>query len=262
MLFLISPAKTLDFETSSLNDEFTQPVFQKEAAALITIMRSYSWEDLARIMGLSEKLARLNVERYHAWQLPFNLQNAKQAIFAFKGDVYAGLSVETMDEQGLSYLQNNLRILSGLYGLLKPLDLMQAYRLEMGTKLLGTKLSHKKCEDLYRFWDDKITKAINDELDNDHDFLINLASNEYFKAVKPGLLSKKIITPVFKDEKNGQFKIISFYAKKARGLMARFAADHQVQAVQDLKNFDYEGYRFAADESSEFTWVFKRSAQQ
>jgi hypothetical protein len=256
MLFLISPAKTLDFDSSSFNDEATQPQFQDESAQLIDIMREFSSKDLSKLMKVSEKIADLNVERFKSWQRPFNLQNAKQAIFAFKGDVYTGLAVESMDKEGLHYLQANLRILSGLYGLLKPLDLMQAYRLEMGTKL-----AHPKCQDLYQFWGNKITDLVNAELDK-HDCIVNLASNEYFKAIKEKQLVKKLITPVFKDEKNGQYKIISFYAKKARGLMVRFAADHQVRNVQDLKKFNYDGYQFEASESSELTWVFKRAEKK
>ena len=256
MLFLISPAKTLDFESSSFTNELTQPLFQAESSQLIAIMRAYSSEDLRKMMKVSEKIADLNVDRFKSWSLPFDIQNAKQAIFAFKGDVYTGLAVETMDAKSLAYLQSNLRILSGLYGVLKPLDLMQAYRLEMGTKL-----SHPKCIDLYQFWGDKITDQVNDEL-ADHDCLINLASNEYFKAIKEKQLSKKLITPVFKDEKNGKYKIISFYAKKARGLMMRFAADHKIQNAQDLKKFNYDGYSFDEAESSEFIWIFKRKEQK
>lgn len=256
MLFLISPAKTLDFDSSSFTEEATQPQFLDDSAKLIDIMREFSSEDLSKMMKVSEKIADLNVDRFKSWQRPFDIQNAKQAIFAFKGDVYTGLAVEAMDANGLNYLQANLRILSGLYGLLKPLDLMQAYRLEMGTKL-----AHAKCQDLYQFWGSKITDQINAELSG-HDYIINLASNEYFKAVKEKQLAKKLITPVFKDEKNGNYKIISFYAKKARGLMVRYAADHQIQNAQDLKKFDYNGYRFEEAESSGFTWVFKREEQK
>ena len=208
--------------------------------------------------SVSEKIARLNVERFQSWQQPFNLQNAKQAVFAFKGDVYTGLAVETMDKAGIDYLQNSLRILSGLYGLLRPLDLMQAYRLEMGTKL-----GHPSCKDLYQFWGTKLTEQLNADLDSaGHDYLINLASNEYFKAVQVKKLSRPFITPVFKDAKNGQYKIISFYAKKARGLMMRFAADQAVQDVEKLKDFNYEGYQFDPEESSKLTWVFKREEQK
>lgn len=256
MLFLISPAKTLDFESSSFTNEMTQPLFQAESSQLIDIMREYSSEDLSRMMKVSEKIADLNVARFKLWALPFDLQNSKQAIFAFKGDVYTGLAVETMDETGLRYLQSNLRILSGLYGVLKPLDLMQAYRLEMGTKL-----SHPRCADLYQFWGGKITDKLNSEL-ADHDCVVNLASNEYFKVIKEKQLSKTLITPVFKDEKNGKYKIISFYAKKARGLMMRYAADKQIKQAQDLKQFNYDGYHFDEAESSEFTWIFKRKEQK
>ncbi len=256
MLFLISPAKTLDFESSSFTDEFTQPLFQAESSQLIDIMRDYSSENLRNMMKVSEKIADLNVDRFKSWSLPFDLQNSKQAVFAFKGDVYTGLAVETMDEKNVHYLQERLRILSGLYGLLKPLDLMQAYRLEMGTKL-----AHPKCSDLYTFWGSKITDQVNKELAQ-HDFVINLASNEYFKVIKEKQLIKPVITPVFKDEKNGKYKIISFYAKKARGLMMRYAADNYIVKAQDLKSFNYDGYRFADAESSEFTWVFKRKEQK
>ena len=161
MLFVISPAKTLDFESSSLTEDFSKAVFQKEASELVDIMRGYSWSDLAKMMSVSEKIARLNVERFEEWQLPFTLQNAKQAVFAFKGDVYTGLAVETMAISGIDYLQQHLRILSGLYGLLKPLDLMQAYRLEMGTKL-----GHSACKDLYQFWGSKITEQLNKDLES------------------------------------------------------------------------------------------------
>lgn len=256
MLFLISPAKTLDFESSSFTDEKTQAIFQNESSQLIDIMRQFSWEEISKLMKVSEKIAKLNVQRFKDWQLPFDLKNAKQAIFAFKGDVYTGLAVETMDQKGIDYLQDHLRILSGLYGMLKPLDLMQAYRLEMGTKI-----AHSECSDLYQFWGDKLTDFLNKELEKEHDFVVNLASNEYFKAIKSKKLNKRLITPVFKDEKNGKYKIISFYAKKARGMMMRFAADQQVKDVQELKRFDYGGYQFCDSESSEDTWIFKRNEQ-
>lgn len=256
MLFLISPAKTLDFESSSLTDNATQPIFLDQSAALIDIMKEYSWQELSDMMKVSEKIAKLNVERYKDWQRPFDMQNAKQAVFAFKGDVYTGLAVETMDQPGINYLQHNLRILSGLYGLLKPLDLMQAYRLEMGTKL-----ANPACQDLYTFWGSKLTDSLNQELKNNHEYVINLASNEYFKAVNDKQLCKPVITPVFKDEKNGKYKIISFYAKKARGLMMRYAADNNLTKVQELKAFNYGGYAYDSSESTEFTWVFKRAEQ-
>ncbi len=256
MLYLISPAKTLDFESSSFTDRATQPVFLEESAALIEIMKTFSAKDLAKMMSVSEKIATLNEGRFHEWQSPFTLQNAKQAAFAFKGDVYTGLAVETLAEEGIAYLQEHLRILSGLYGLLKPLDLMQAYRLEMGTRV-----GHPDLNDLYSFWGDKITDEINKSFSPAHNYLINLASNEYFKAVNTKKLDKPVITPVFKDAKNGQYKIISFYAKKARGLMVRYAADNEIKYVDDLKSFDYQGYRFDEKESTEFTWVYKRAEQ-
>ena len=261
MIFLISPAKTLDFESASLRDDFTEAEFLNQSEKLIKTMRSYKWQGLAKLMSVSEKIAKLNVQRFAEWHRPFTLQNAKQAVFAFKGDVYTGLAVESMTEQQIDYLQSRLRILSGLYGLLRPLDLIQAYRLEMGTKL---ELPSGK--GLYTFWGDKITLAVNglmgahkSSLDNDDLVLVNLASNEYFKSINIKKLNVKIITPIFKDEKNGQFKIISFYAKKARGLMVRYAADHLIEKVEALKSFNYDGYTFCDEQSSELEWVFLRN---
>ena len=253
MLFVVSPAKTLDFESASLVDEYTQPEFLDDAEVLISELKIKDADYVSNLMSVSEKIATLNVARFNEWSRPFNIQNAKQAVYAFKGDVYTGLSVETMTTEQVDYLQCNLRILSGLYGLLKPLDLMQAYRLEMGTKF-----PNSRGKNLYEFWGEKITSALINDL-ADEAILVNLASNEYFKAVKPKLLNSQIITPVFKDEKNGKYKIVSFYAKKARGLMMRFAADNNVKDVEDLKRFDYAGYSFSAEESTVDEWIFKRS---
>ena len=257
MLFLISPAKTLDFESSSFTDDFTQASFLDESSMLIDIMRTYTSDDLSSMMKVSEKIANLNVERFQAWQRPFNLQNAKQAIFAFKGDVYTGLAVETMDHAGLEYLQHNLRILSGLYGLLRPMDQIQPYRLEMGTKFANARGAN-----LYDFWGEKITAHVNKDLKaSGSDVLVNLASNEYFNAVDKKAVNGRIITPVFKDEKNGQYKIISFYAKKARGLMAAYIMQNKINSVEALSQFDVAGYRFVAAESDAKTLTFKRSEQ-
>jgi hypothetical protein len=204
-------------------------------------------------MKLSDKLAGLNVARYESWAPPFTLANAKQAVLAFKGDVYTGLDAETLDEDGLAFAQNHLRILSGLYGVLKPLDLMQAYRLEMGTKL-----ANPAGKDLYAFWGDDIQDSLKAEPALEDNVLINLASNEYFKAVKAKTLAARIITPVFKDWKNGQYKMISFYAKKARGLMSRYIIDHRLNEPEQIKAFDYEGYRFSEEMSKGDEWVFIR----
>ena len=191
---------------------------------------------------------------FEAWSQPFTPENAKQAVLAFKGDVYTGLDAESLSEKQFKFAQKHLRILSGLYGLLRPLDLMQAYRLEMGTKF-----ENKAGKDLYSFWGDKITQALNAEIvSQKDDVLVNLASNEYFKSVKPKLLNGRIVTPVFKDWKGDKYKIISFYAKKARGLMCRYAIDNDISNVDKLKGFDYEGYAFNESMSSENEWVFIR----
>lgn len=254
MIFLISPAKTLDFETSSFTSEYTNSALLAESEQLITVMRDFDWQGLHKLMGVSEKIAKLNVQRFQEWELPFTEHNAKQAVFAFKGDVYTGLAVETMTKIELDFIQSHVRILSGLYGLLKPMDLMQAYRLEMGTKLKSDRFSS-----LYDFWGSKLTACLNDELGKD-DVLVNLASNEYFKSVQAKQINAQIVTPIFKDFKGDKYKIISFYAKKARGLMVRYAADHQLTNVQALKNFSYAGYYFSEEQSSESNWVFLRDA--
>jgi cytoplasmic iron level regulating protein YaaA (DUF328/UPF0246 family) len=202
-------------------------------------------------MKLSDKLAALNMARFQTWQKPFNLENAKQALLAFKGDVYTGLDADTLDVAGLDFAQQHLRILSGLYGVLRPLDLMQAYRLEMGTKF-----ANAKGKDLYQFWGSQLRESIESELKDG--VLINLASNEYFKAVEAKKLKARIITPVFKDWKNGQYKIISFYAKKARGLMSRYIIDHSINDPENIKGFDSEGYRFSPEMSQADEWVFLR----
>lgn len=254
MIFLISPAKTLDFETSSFTSEHTDANFLDDSQQLINVMREYDWHAIAKLMGVSEKIAKLNVERFHNWTLPFTTKNSKQAVFAFKGDVYTGLAVETMTEAELKYTQTHLRILSGLYGLLKPMDLMQAYRLEMGTKVNAATF-----KSLYEFWGHKLTNSLNNELGKD-DVLVNLASNEYYKSVKAKDINSPIITPIFKDFKGDKYKIISFYAKKARGLMVRYAADHQLSDVEGLKGFNYSGYYFSEEESTASNWVFLRDA--
>lgn len=257
MLMVISPAKTLDFESPLATKTFTQPALLDDSQKLIEVARELTPVETGALMSISDKLADLNVGRFQNWQPPFTLENARQAILAFKGDVYSGLQAETFSEQDFSFAQQHLRMLSGLYGLLRPLDLMQPYRLEMGTKL-----ANPAGKDLYSFWDDKLTEALNAALaDQGDDVLINLASDEYFKAVKPKKINGRIIKPVFLDEKNGKFKVISFYAKKARGLMSRYIIENRLSKPEQLKDFAAGGYFFAADESSENEWVFKRREQ-
>lgn len=252
MLIVISPAKTLDFETPATTPHSSQPRFLEHSAQLIDQLRTLSVQDVAELMKLSDKLASLNVARFESWATPFSGDNAKQAVLAFKGDVYTGLDAESLSEEDLQYAQQHLRILSGLYGVLKPLDLMQPYRLEMGTKLANT-----RGKDLYQFWGSIITDTLNAEL-TDQQVLVNLASNEYFKATKSKNLAARIITPEFRDWKNGQYKMISFYAKKARGLMTRYIIQNRIEDPEQIKGFDLDGYRFAESMSEGDTWTFIR----
>jgi len=252
MKIVISPAKSLDFETEVPTIKFTQGVFLNEAEKLNKVLKKESPKKLSELMKISPKLGELNWERNQNWQLPFSLENAKQAIFAFKGDVYKGLDAYSLLPEQIEQLQNRLRILSGQYGLLKPLDLMQSYRLEMGTKLkVGT------TENLYQFWGDRITKELNNEL-GDNELFINLASNEYFKSINTKLLKVPVVTPIFKDYKNGKLKIISFFAKRARGLMVRYIIDNNIDGIEDLKSFNYDGYVFDMNLSTEKNLVFTR----
>ena len=254
MLIVVSPAKTLDFDTPPVISEFTQPQLLAESALLIERARQLTPTDIGQLMKISDKLAGLNAARFADWQPDFTPGNAKQALLAFKGDVYTGLDAESLSAKDFEFAQQHLRMLSGLYGLLRPLDLMQAYRLEMGTKL-----DNVRGKDLYQFWGDIITDKLNDALAEQGDnVLINLASNEYFKAVQPKRLAGQIITPVFKDCKNGQYKIISFYAKKARGLMARYIIQNQLTQVSQLTAFDTDGYYFVEAESTATELMFKR----
>lgn len=252
MKIVISPAKSLDFDSPVTTNEFTQPIFLKEAQKLNEVLKSKSPKDLSKLMSISDKLGELNWQRNQDWHLPFTSKNAKQAVFAFTGDVYIGLDVSTIPQNHLKSLQQKLRILSGQYGLLKPLDLMQPYRLEMGTKLKVGKASN-----LYQFWGGKITEALKSEM-TENEVLVNLASNEYFKAIQTKELPNPVITPVFKDFKNGQLKMISFFAKKARGLMVRYIIDNSIERVEDLKGFNYEGYSFDSNLSSSKELVFTR----
>ncbi|MGB1241498.1 MAG: peroxide stress protein YaaA [Chitinophagales bacterium] len=255
MLTLLSPAKTLDFETSPTTEVYSQAVLLEDTQYLVKKLKKMSVSQIGDLMHLSEKLADLNHHRYANFHTPFTPDNAKQAILAFKGDVYVGLDAESFSAEDFDFAQDHLRILSGLYGLLRPLDLMQAYRLEMGTKL---KVTPKK-NNLYKYWDTRITKKINEILATQKEkVLINLASNEYFKAVKPKLVGGRILTPVFKDFKNGQYKVISFFAKKARGSMARYIIQNRIANLDDIKAFDTNGYYYKKELSKENEWVFVR----
>ncbi|PSU31916.1 peroxide stress protein YaaA [Photobacterium lutimaris] len=257
MLIVVSPAKTLDYDSPLATETFTLPELTDHSAELIEVCRELTPVQIASLMKVSDKIAGLNAARFAEWQPEFTTDNARQAILAFKGDVYTGLAAETMDDVQLAYAQQHLRMLSGLYGLLRPLDLMQPYRLEMGTKL-----ANPRGTNLYQFWGNIITDKVNQALaEQGDDTLINLASNEYFKAVKIKQVAGKIVTPVFKDCKNGTYKVISFYAKKARGMMARYIIDNQVDSVEKLKQFDTAGYYFVPAESTATELVFKREAQ-
>ena len=252
MKIVLSPAKSLNFEKALPTSNFSDSLFLKESRLVHKVLKQKSPKELSELMDISDKLADLNWQRNQDWKTPFSPENARPAIFAFDGDVYTGLDAYSIPTQKLAVLQDHLRILSGLYGLLKPLDLMQAYRLEMGTKLpIG------ESKNLYEFWKPIVTKALNKELQKGELFL-NLASNEYFSAIDIKALKVPVITPEFKDYKNGKLKIISFFAKKARGLMVRYIIDTNAETIDDLKGFNYEGYQFDANLSKGNHLVFTR----
>lgn len=254
MLTVISPAKTLDFETPPTTRRTTQPEFLDQSAALVGEARNLSPDDIRALMGVSDAIAELNHQRFMNWGMPFSLKNAKQSILAFKGDVYTGLEAETLNPEQLKFAQQHLRILSGLYGLLRPLDLMQPYRLEMGLKFANPGGSN-----LYEFWGESITQALNAQIAKSGSaVLVNLSSNEYFKAVRKRSLEAEVITPVFKDLKGDRYKVISFFAKKARGQMARFIIDKGLSDPQELKKFRKGGYRYNKGLSTAREMVFTR----
>jgi len=258
MLLVVSPAKNLDFESSLPTDKYSQPELLEHSKLLIAHCKKLSPADISTLMGISDKLAGLNAARFGEWSMPFTVENSRQAILAFNGDVYTGLDAKTFSGEDFDFAQQHMRILSGLYGLLKPLDLMQAYRLEMGKKLPNDRGSN-----LYQFWGDIITDKVNEALaQQGDDVLINLASNEYFKSVKKKNLNGEIITPAFKDWKNGQFKMISFFAKKARGLMARYIIENRLTDVEQLKSFNVAGYQYSEDLSQGNDWVFTRQESE
>ena len=256
MLMVISPAKTLDYETAPATERHTLPRHLEHSKELIEVLRDMSPQAIGKLMSISDKLAALNVARFGSWSDSFTTDNSKQALLAFKGDVYTGIHAEDFSEDDFDFAQQHLRMLSGLYGLLKPLDLMQPYRLEMGTKF-----ENNRGKDLYAFWGSKLTSALNELLAADDKVLVNLASNEYFKSVQKKDIDGRLVTPQFKDWKNGQYKMISFYAKKARGLMCRYAIQNRITQADDLKGFNLEGYYFSDEQSDNNNWVFLRDEQ-
>ncbi|WP_301101186.1 peroxide stress protein YaaA [Propionivibrio sp.] len=260
MIVVLSPAKTLDFSTPPGVATHTQPRFLDQSQLLIEGLRQLSPPEIGKLMGISDQLATLNATRYAEWKLPFSPANAKQAVLAFNGDVYEGLDATTLAAADLKFAQGHLRILSGLYGLLRPLDLIQAYRLEMGTAL-----ANPRGKDLYAFWGERIADELNSALlEVKAKALVNLASQEYFKSVKLKQLTVPVIEPVFEDWSVGQgkYKVVSFYAKRARGLMARFVLTQRLKAAQGLKTFAAEGYAFTAEASTATRWVFRRKSDE
>ena len=254
MLHVLSPAKTLDYETPLPYAKTTQPIFKPQSAELIEVLRAYTPAKISKLMSISEKLAHLNAERYETYQEKPTTKNARAALFAFKGDVYVGLDAYTFSASDCEFAQDRLRILSGLYGILRPLDLLQPYRLEMGTKL-----ETEKGSNLYQFWGGQVTNELNKQLKkNRDDVLINLASNEYFKVVQTGSLNARVISPVFKDQKNDKYKIVSFFAKKARGVMSGWIVRNRITKPSQLTEFAEWGYRYSAKESTEAEPVFLR----
>jgi cytoplasmic iron level regulating protein YaaA (DUF328/UPF0246 family) len=254
MLLVISPAKSLDFESPLPTQQHTQSDFLEQSQTLINQARELSPAQIGSMMKISDKLAELNHQRFHSWETPFTHDNARAAAFAFKGDVYQGMEAETFSDADYKFAQQHLRILSGLYGLLRPLDLIQPYRLEMGTRF-----ENSAGKNLYHFWGTQITDALNQQIAaSNSQVLLNLASTEYFTAVKPKLVKADIITPVFKDQKNGQYKIISFWAKRARGLMASYVIRNQITDPSKLVEFDTDGYYYSEAESTDKQMVFLR----
>ncbi len=253
-LAIISPAKTLDFDTPPITSQFSKPEFLKDAGTLVAALRTLSPVDVSTLMRISTRLAELNHQRFSAWHTPFTRDNAKQAVLAFKGDVYQGLEAWTLTARDLSWAQRHLRILSGLYGLLRPLDLIQPYRLEMGTRFATA-----NARDLYAFWGDRLTRSINQVLARQRPrLLVNLASNEYAAAVDCDSIDGRVVTPTFKDWQKDQYRFISFHAKKARGMMAGYIIRERVTSARALQKFDLGGYRYSAAESDGDQWVFLR----
>ena len=252
MKILLSPAKSLDFKSVLPTSKSTSICFQKEARYLNSILKTKSPKELSELMSISSKIADLNYERNHGWSLPFTQTNARQAVYAFSGDVYKGLDAYSIDDSKIDFLQNSVRIISGLYGLIKPLDLIQPYRLEMGTKL-----AFESNKNLYDYWRKKITKQLNLEL-HDKEPILNLASNEYFKAIDVKVIKSNVYSANFKQLKNGEFKTIAIFSKKARGLMTRFVVDNNISDISDIKSFNYDGYMFHKELSTDNELIFTR----
>jgi cytoplasmic iron level regulating protein YaaA (DUF328/UPF0246 family) len=254
MLIVLSPAKSLDYKTPSKVKTTTLPEFVTESAKLIAELKKLSPQELANLMGLSDQLAALNVGRYRDWSKKFTEENSKPAIYAFNGDVYEGFDVQTLNAKALDFAQNHLRILSGLYGALRPLDLMQPYRLEMGTAFKNI-----RGKDLYAFWGERVTNSLKKLLEQEKKpVLLNLASEEYFKVLQAKSLGCPVISPVFQDGKDGKYKIISFYAKRARGLMARYVVENRITDPEDLQGFNIDGYKYVTSESMPDKPIFRR----
>jgi len=254
MLMMISPAKKLDMKNPAMVADYSQPAFLNQTAELASIMRMKSADELAVMMKISPSLAELNVRRFHAWHTPFDIQNAKQALFAFRGDVYASLDADSLGPDDIDYAQQHLRILSGFYGLLRPLDLMQAYRLEMGTRLSG-----KHGKDLYAFWGDSLTRALATELSGHQEkALVNLASGEYSRAMDAKGMPGRVVHIHFKEQANGAYRTIGIHAKRARGMMCRYAIEQRADAPEALQGFNVAGYRYRQELSTESEWVFAR----
>ena len=254
MLITLSPSKGQDFETASLSKKYTKPADVKDSELLIKELRKINSKQLQDLMAVSENIAGLNVARYKSFNTPFTIKNAKQAIFAFKGDVYGGLELESFDEDDYAYAQDHLRILSGLYGCLRPMDLIQPYRLEMKTKL-----KNDRGDNLYQFWDERITRSINKELKKQKEpVLVNLASNEYFKSVKPKLLEGRLLNINFKETKDNKTRVVAIFAKRARGMMTDYIIRHRVEKAEDIKKFKRGGYKFNKVLSDDKQWTFER----
>ena len=253
MKTLISPSKTLNFENNNVCNLKTNCRLINHTTKLHKILVNYSMSDLKELMSVSDKIAELNYNRFKSWKNPSESDSSKQAIYAFKGDVYSGLDSESIKEDKLEFLQNNLRIISGYYGLLRPFDKILPYRLEMSTKL-----HNARGKNLYEFWGDNITNLLNNDIEDENSYVVNLASNEYFKSKKKKKLKNKIITPIFKEFKNGTYKTIAIYAKKARGLMSRFIIDNKIQKPENLKSFNLERYSFDGDLSDDYNYIFTR----
>ena len=252
MKIIISPAKSLNYKDKCPINTSTQPLFLEQSKNINQVLKKLNPQELSKLMNLSDKLANLNWQRNQTWQLPFNETNAKQALYAFDGEVYTGINAYRLSNKAADFLQQHLWILSGLYGILKPFDLMQAYRLEMGTNLMV-----KKHKNLYDFWKSSLTKHVTKNLGKNEP-LINLASQEYASVLDFKQIKNPVITPLFKDYKNGSLKTISFFAKKARGLMVKYIAEHQITQAEDLKMFNTEGYQFDANISTKTQWIFTR----